>query len=823
MVKYSIATSDLTLLSSDRVEKWLIEGVKILAFAPSKHLEKFENRFKNFKTIRLLQLYYTEASIPSFTVYDGIRDQVQESALHEVSEICTEFNLEQYQVEHAPVGRSLIIEAGAGTGKTTVMIDRIMFLVHTTPHISMEDIAMITFTNDATQNMRHKVQNELLNRYKATKNPKYVRILEDESKMRTHTIHSFSKDIIAELGLEMGYSTKLKLRSFKYEKKQLIYDALDNYTTSPHARVDKSLGLVLHKLANTLLSFWTSMENIGLSDEEVSCLDWGRAEDHKSEALHNTVESIFAELNERYNKLKQRFDAIAVSDIVRELRRIIEENSNSVIKSRSIKYLFVDEFQDSDNAQIKTIVWLMKIWGFQLFAVGDIKQSIYRFRGAIATAFKKLCDEMRDAGFDKPETYSLIKNYRTSKDILNKLDPIFRDWGKDRLLEYKEGLFAQKQFSGTFQVHRIFPWDNIRKKVVISILRDCLNDCITEAKRSGTENESFQHVTVLTRTNAELKKIAEWCMENHIPCYIKTEGGLFASKAVRDFMAMISAYVFTGTAVYKYNYLMSPYGPGVCNIESLASYDGDGHEQNQYLDELLNYASWQSNKRAFRLRPALSVLRDIIEAAEPVQKFMTIRKAELLSIGVDWDDNELNEQVFIEAKQYERNTEKLMQNIRDHFSGDTASLYQVYRYLLLNIQTNRDIDEPEILEHVGCNCVYGMTVHKAKGLEFDTVVIPFTDRKYRRDIETEIIIDDHTKRAGWCYAEYQNYQTLSNRKSNSYYNEFVETEFKATDEEEARLLYVAMTRSIRKLICLKADLKEGTHHTWSGLLEGYNG
>ena len=79
---------------------------------------------------------------------------------------------------------------------------------------------MITFTNEATQNMKHKIQNVLKKRFQATKSSRYIRMLEDISKIRIQTIHSFSKDIISELGESIGYSQSVALRGYKYEKQE---------------------------------------------------------------------------------------------------------------------------------------------------------------------------------------------------------------------------------------------------------------------------------------------------------------------------------------------------------------------------------------------------------------------------------------------------------------------------------------------------------------------------------------------------------------------------------------------------------------------------
>ena len=113
-----------------------------------------------------------------------------------------------------------------------------------------------------------------------------------------------------------------------------------------------------------------------------------------------------------------------------------------------------------------------------------------------------------------------------------------------------------------------------------------------------------------------------------------------------------------------------------------------------------------------------------------------------------------------------------------------------------------------------------MTVHKSKGLEFHTVILPLMDRKFRKNEELEILVDMASKsnhKVGWNipYAtngeQYKNYSY-----QNKYYeDELEEQERDEVSKEEARLLYVALTRSIQNLVCIKLNWSQDT---WSSLL-----
>lgn len=112
--------------------------------------------------------------------------------------------------------------------------------------------------------------------------------------------------------------------------------------------------------------------------------------------------------------------------------------SNKLMKQgHEYKYVFVDEFQDTDDIQIETITGLQHLFGEQckLFIVGDLKQSIYRFRGASLSAFDKA---IQVDGKDFWTFYSLNRNYRTDKRLLDKFHDVFTQMGLRSLIPYEE-------------------------------------------------------------------------------------------------------------------------------------------------------------------------------------------------------------------------------------------------------------------------------------------------------------------------------------------------------------------------------------------------
>ena len=215
----------------------------------------------------------------------------------------------------------------------------------------------------------------------------------------------------------------------------------------------------------------------------------------------------------------------------------------------------------------------------------------------------------------------------------------------------------------------------------------------------------------------------------------------------------------------------------------------------------------------------MAVINEITNESQPAVRFAEIRRSILKKSG-NWEEDNLESQIKAEVLQYKADTDKLLTVLRSHFSGQMVDLYTLFSFLKLNIATNHNEDEPDISDSVGIKSLYGLTVHKAKGLEFDTVIIPFTYREYRREVDTEILLDETENpcRAGWSSVIWRDkyHNEIESQKKNSYYSDCVTKEFRDVDREEARLLYVAMTRCIRRLECFVTDPKP---HNWAGLLE----
>jgi len=170
----------LSNLTSNSTLQLLNLGVKVIFFTNTGS-SNIPQDFYIFRVAKMLEIYtlqpQTFSKYSGLVICDGQFTPETRACFDVLAREVVDFNYEQYLVEHAPAEDHLCVEAGAGTGKTTVMIQRILFLLHTA-NASLKEMAMITFTREASQNMFHKLRKEFYSRYKATRNVKYLHYIE---------------------------------------------------------------------------------------------------------------------------------------------------------------------------------------------------------------------------------------------------------------------------------------------------------------------------------------------------------------------------------------------------------------------------------------------------------------------------------------------------------------------------------------------------------------------------------------------------------------------------------------------------------------------
>ncbi|MCX7571734.1 UvrD-helicase domain-containing protein [Tumebacillus sp. DT12] len=784
----------------DRVLQLLENGVKVILFldgSPTlEGLERFEQ--SNLLSVFIsAELNHSTVPTPCIVV-DGQFGDV-ESCLDQIAELNPSFNVEQYRIEHAPPEQHLSVEAGAGTGKTTVMVQRILFLLHMTD-VTLKDIVMITFTRDAAKNMFRKLRKEFLSRFQLTGNQRYIRLIEELNTMQISTIHSFAKKLVQQLGSVHGFGTKVQIRSFGLERKRLIEGFLDEFLAEwmeKYPVTEKLQGLRLYELVKKVVDFWEEMERKGFSREEIGQLQWGTAAG-ESAGFQEMFQTLFAECERRFQNLKEEENAISLNDLTRQIDMIARSTIDFRNVAQPIQYLFVDEFQDTDDTQIRLITSLQRAFDSSLFVVGDIKQSIYRFRGANYTAFTWLKEMLEEQNGQKMTGYPLVKNYRTAGELLGKIDKIFAGWGEKEYLVYETPLIGMKHDAHSLNIERVsYDKDDARHPVhTIRLVRQALEDVRKEKERLQ-ESEETPKVAVLVRTNREAQRVKEWFEDAGIFFDLEIGGTFFTSDAVNDFASLVEALLYPTNPQSMLNLYATSYSQVQIDWIALVPCNGERERLLEILHQHQPFPEWKDCvKERIRLEPILSVLRGIIEKTNPYSRYR-MRQEQIIST-VNSNETEYKAEALKRAKQYRRNLNQLFEMIHDVFSNDFLTLYSLNKWLKLNQAINRDVDEPKLPDEERDGRVQIMTVHRSKGLEFHTVIVPFTERSFRweeNDSFSELLFKRESDgiNAGWLIRHGE--VTWENSK----YSELAENEREEVIREEARLLYVAMTRCEKQL------------------------
>ena len=158
-----------------------------------------------------------------------------------------------------------------------------------------------------------------------------------------------------------------------------------------------------------------------------------------------------------------------------------------------------------------------------------------------------------------------------------------------------------------------------------------------------------------------------------------------------------------------------------------------------------------------------------------------------------------------------------MELLQNRLAGDTVSLYDIYQYLKLHIASDQDEPEAAVPGEEDAEAVVCMTVHNSKGLEFDTVILPFTNQNFPTKERTEILVDEKEQETGWNYDGDQGKARSYPSMENNQYARLKSQETVHICQEECRILYVAVTRAIHTLVCIVPWPK--SEETWASLIE----
>ena len=388
-------------------------------------------------------------------------------------------NPQQYQAVTSTKGPILVL-AGAGSGKTRVIIQRISWLIQV-EQVLPAAILAVTFTNKAAREMQERLKDELRGRQKG---------------VQLSTFHSLGVQLLREHIDQLGYRSNF-----------VIYDTQDQQSVIKGIMEDHDL------------------EDSGLIDAKGVHYEIGQAKnrglgpDHFLQQRDSTRKTQVGQVFTEYQRVLKGCNAIDFDDILLLTLKLFEEYSEAMDPLRErYHYLMVDEYQDTNRVQYQLMCHLCQRHR-NLCVVGDDDQSIYGWRGA---DIRNILDFERD--FPEAKIIRLEQNYRSTPTILKAANQVISQ-NPQRM---PKELWSQKPTG--------VPLEWIEGKDEAEELELVARQIKIQVLRHGRSHSDY---AILFRSNFQSRLIEETLRDSGIPYQIIGSTSFYERKEVKDALAYL--------------------------------------------------------------------------------------------------------------------------------------------------------------------------------------------------------------------------------------------------------------------------------------------
>lgn len=397
---------------------------------------------------------------------------------HLMNNMLDKLNERQKEAVLATEGPVLVL-AGAGSGKTTVLVNRIAYMI-SEKHIRPWNILAITFTNKAAREMKDRIE----------------RLLGDTAKdMWIGTFHSVCVRILRSCIDLLGYS-----RDF------VIYDTADTKTVMKECLRELDIDEKSFPVRNVLSI---------ISNAKNDLMDAATFENvYKSDYRM----SIIAKIYYRYQTKLRKNNAVDFDDIILNTVKILSENPDVLSKYQDkFQYILVDEYQDTNNSQYLLINLLAQA-NRNLCVVGDDDQSIYKFRGANIGNILNFEDDYSDV-----QKITLDQNYRSTQNILDAANSVISN---------NKGRMGKSLWTSNGDGNKVFVYTGTNEY-------DEARYIARQIKKHFDEQGSFSDCAILYRTNAQSRVIEEMLMRESVPYKVLSGLRFYDRKEIKDIIAYL--------------------------------------------------------------------------------------------------------------------------------------------------------------------------------------------------------------------------------------------------------------------------------------------
>ncbi|HDI3282554.1 TPA: DNA helicase Rep [Vibrio cholerae] len=554
-----------------------------------------------------------------------------------------------------------LVLAGAGSGKTRVITNKIAYLVQQCGY-KARNIAAVTFTNKAAREMKERVAQTLG---------------KGESRgLMVSTFHTLGLNIIRRefkaLGLKAGFSL--------FDDQDQL--ALLKELTEKQLDGDKDL-------LRLLLSTISNWKNDMLTPPQAKAMAKGEQQ------------QLFAHCFELYQKQMQSYNALDFDDLI--LLPVLLLRSNEEVRQRwqnRIRYLLVDEYQDTNTSQYELVKLLVGERG-RLTVVGDDDQSIYSWRGAKPQNLVLLGED-----FPSLKLIKLEQNYRSTSRILRAANILIAN----NPHVYQKALFSELAEGEKLKVILANNEDHEAERVTAEI--------IAHKFLNRTE---YRDYAILYRGNHQSRLIEKSLTQNRVPYKLSGGTSFFARAEIKDIMAYLRVLVNPDDDNAFLRIVNTPKREiGPATLEKLGSYAN-------MRGKSLFTASFELGLEQHLIGRGLENLRRFTEwlvaIADNAERGNTVEAVRALVRDIRYED------WLYETSASPKAAEMRMKNVSDLYSwivadleGDNPDQQEKTLKEVVQRLTLRDMMERGE-ENDDSDAVQLMTLHASKGLEFPYVYL----------------------------------------------------------------------------------------------------
>ena len=568
-------------------------------------------------------------------------------------------NPQQQQAVEYVSGPCLVL-AGAGSGKTRVIINKIAHLIGKCGYLPKQ-IAAVTFTNKAAREMKERVAQSIGK--------------ESSKGLIVSTFHTLGFDIIKREYKYLGFKANMTLFD---EHDQM---ALLKELTADLLQEDKDL-------LRTLINRISNWKNDLCSPQQALTL------------ARDKQEQTFAHCYDRYNKQLRAYNALDFDDLIMLPTLLFKQNEEVRSKwQEKIRYLLVDEYQDTNTSQYELIKLLVGDRA-RFTVVGDDDQSIYSWRGARPQNMVRLRDD-----FPALRVIKLEQNYRSSQRILH---------CANILIDNNDHVFDKKLFSNLGEGEKL---QIIEAKNEEHEAERVVGELIAHRFIAKTH---YRDYAILYRGNHQSRLLEKILMQNRIPYKISGGTSFFSRAEIKDMMAYLRLVVNQDDDAAFLRIVNTPKREiGTVTLEKLGSLAQEKHVS--LFEAIFDFELIQRvTPKAYDALQKFA--RWIVELNDEIQRSEPERALRSMLASLHYEEYLYEYATSPKAAEMQsKNVATLFDWVADMLKGDEfnepMNLNQIVTRLTLRDMLERGEEEDD------SDQVQLMTLHASKGLEFPHVFL----------------------------------------------------------------------------------------------------